>query len=111
MRTVFSTGIAVCSEELSAIGTGEVINSLAVDFLRVRVPPGNTAFIAAELDALSAGCLSKKCAALQAEIGIHIDTAVVRSLCAGQSYFSTICNDSAFLQVHSLCDGGISEPM
>lgn len=68
-----------------------------VDLFWVSIPPGNTAFIGAELDALSAGYLDKQRTALRAEIGIHIDTAVVRSLCTSQAYFSTISNDSAFL--------------
>ena len=69
------------------MGAGEVIHSLAVDLFRVGVPPGNTAFIRAELDAFSAGGLCKQDTALQAEVCIQVNATVVRSLCAGQSHF------------------------
>ena len=75
------------------------------------MPPLQAAFVGAELDAFPAWGLREQCTALQAEVGIQVDTAVVRSLCAGQSYFSTICDNGIFFQSHGLCNGGISEPL
>lgn len=43
MGAVFSPGVAVGSEGLAAVGAGEFIHGLAVDPLRVGVPPGNPA--------------------------------------------------------------------
>ena len=83
MGAVFSPGVAVGSEGLAAAGAGEFIYSLAVDPLRVGVPPGNPALVRAELDAFPAWRLSEQCTAVQAEISIQGNTAVVCGLCAG----------------------------
>ena len=56
---VFPSGIAVCRERLTAMGTGETVHCLAVDLFRVGIPPRNTALVRAELDAFSAWNLCK----------------------------------------------------
>ena len=111
MGAVFSSGIAVGSEGLAAAGAGEFIYSLAVDPLRVGVPPGNPALVRAELDAFLAWGLCKQSAALQAEVGIQINATVVCSFCAGQPYFPAKSDNGIFLQPYGLCDGGISKPL
>ena len=93
------------------MSAGEFIYSFAVDLFRVGIPPGNTTFIRAELDAFPAWGLREQCTALQAEVGIQVDTAVVGGLCAGQPYLSAVRDNGIFLQSHCLCDGGISEPL
>ena len=105
---VFPSGVAVCREGLTAVCTSEVVHGFAVDLFWVGVPPGNTAFVGAELDAFPAWGLREQCTALQAEVGIQVDTAVVGGLCAGQPYLSAVCDNGIFLQSHCLCDGGIS---
>ena len=54
MGAVFSPGVAVGGEGVAAVGAGEFIYGLAVDPLRVGVPPGNPALVRAELDAFPA---------------------------------------------------------
>ena len=93
MTAVLPSGIAVCCEWLTAVSAGEFIYSFAVDLFRVGIPPGNTTFIRAELDAFPAWGLREQCTALQAEVGIQVDTAVVGGLCAGQPYLSAVCDN------------------
>ena len=59
VRAVFPSGIAVCCKCLSAVRTGEAVHCLAVDLFGMGVPPGDTAFIGAELDAFPAGRLGE----------------------------------------------------
>ena len=88
------------------MSAGEVVYGSAVDLFRVRVPPGGTAVIRAELDSLSAGSLRKQSAALQAESGVQFNAAVLRSLRAGQPYLTAECYNGIFLQSHRLGVGG-----
>lgn len=74
---VFSSGVAVGSERLSAVCAGEAVDCSAVDLFRVGVPPEDTAAVRAESDTLSAWCLFERHTALRAEIRIQTDTAVI----------------------------------
>lgn len=79
MGTVFPSGIAIGCEGLSAVGADEAVHGFAVNRFRVAVPPGDTAFIGAELDLLSAWGLLQEIATVQTEPGIQRDTTI--SLC------------------------------
>ena len=77
MGAVFSSGVAVGSERLSAVCAGEAVDCSAVDLFRVGVPPSDTAAVRAESDALSARRLFERHTALRTEIRIQTDAAVI----------------------------------
>ena len=108
VRAVFSFCIAVGGEGLSAVSAGEVVYGLAVNLFRMCIPPGGTAVIGAELDALSAGSLRKQSAALRAESGVQFNAAVICGLRAGQPHLTAECYNGIFLQSYRLCNGCIS---
>ena len=73
VRAVFAVAVAVGSERLTTVSTGEGVDGgrSPVNCFRVPVPPFLTAFAGAELNGFDAGLLVDRLAAILAEDSVR----------------------------------------